>query len=116
MSDNSVDDGDVLSAVCCWMPPDFAITHDWRRGCQTSNVREIPIIPMTIEELFKVVVGSLAEVERVQLSSRLANVLQEARNRQQTGQQRNGVIQRFANSESVFKPHAGIVISIFRRQ
>jgi len=54
------------------MPPDLAITHDWRRGCQTSNVREIPIIPMAIEELFKVVVGSPAEVERVQLSSRLA--------------------------------------------
>ncbi|WP_236215030.1 hypothetical protein [Metapseudomonas otitidis] len=69
LSNNSVDDGDVLSAVCGWMPPDFAITHDWRRGCQTSNVREIPIIPTAIKELFKVVVGSLAEVERVQLSS-----------------------------------------------
>ncbi|WP_139131227.1 MULTISPECIES: hypothetical protein [Pseudomonadaceae] len=70
MSNNSVDDGDVLSAVCDQKSPDLAITHDWRLGCQTSNVREIPIIPMAIEELFKVVGGSLVEVERVQLSWR----------------------------------------------
>jgi hypothetical protein len=36
--------------------------------------------------------------------------------RRQAAQQRNGVIRRLANSESVFMPHAGTVISIFWRQ